>query len=76
MVQDNFWEHYGGEDEESREIAHDDWYHDGGDDEESPEIAHDDWYRDRGDDEESPEIAIFNPFSRGHNGGEDEDPRG
>ena len=58
MVQDNFWEHYGGEDEESPEIAHDDWYHDGG------------------DDEKSPEIAIFNPFSRGHNGGEDEDPRG
>ena len=57
-------------------VQDDFWGHNGGVDEESREIAHDDWYHDGGDDEESPEVAIFNPFSRGHNGGEDEDPRG
>ena len=43
VVQDSFWEHYGGEDEESREVAYDPFSRgeNGGEDEEPREIAHD-----------------------------------
>ena len=43
MVQDDFWGHYGGEDEESREVAYDPFSRgrNGGEVEESREIAHD-----------------------------------